>query len=63
MNDQQNGQPVEPGKLALAVEALQRNPAITDTEMAKVLGLLRPASARFWRLKAFYVVYGYYPHQ
>ena len=62
-NDRQNQQPVEPDKLTLAVSALRRNPAITDAEMARVLGLLRPVSARFWRIKAFYIIHGFYPNQ
>ena len=57
---QQEGQLVEVDRLAFAVQALRLNPAITDEEMAEVLGLC-PASAGFWRLRAFYVVNGFYP--
>jgi hypothetical protein len=38
--------------LALALHALKDNPTITDEELAPILHLKRPASARFWRLKA-----------
>jgi hypothetical protein len=39
-------------KLARSIEAMRRNPALTDEELAGILHLHRPASARFWRLKA-----------
>jgi hypothetical protein len=39
-------------KLAMALDALANNPDITDEMLAETLGLIRPASARFWRLKA-----------
>lgn len=39
-------------KLALTLELLQKNTQITDEELADFLHLKRPASARFWRLKA-----------
>jgi len=39
-------------KLQLAFEAVSNNPDITDEELAQLLGLARPASARFWKLKA-----------
>ena len=62
-NEQGNGQnerPAEKGegptpiadKLDKTVEALKENPDITDEELATLLDLKRPASARFWRLKA-----------
>jgi len=38
-------------KLDLTIEAMKDRPEITDEELAVVLGLKRPASARFWRLK------------
>jgi len=39
-------------KLNKTVDALRRDPAITDDQLAQLLDLKRPASARFWRLKA-----------
>ena len=62
-NFQQERQPDNVDKLSLAVEALRLNPAITDEEMAQVLGFRRPVSARFWRIKAFYMIHGFYPSQ
>jgi hypothetical protein len=41
-----------PDKLQMTIEALQENPAMTDEALADLLSLKRPASARFWRLKA-----------
>lgn len=43
---------LEPDKLDTAIEAVQKNPDITDEELAEILILSRPASAKFWRLKA-----------
>lgn len=48
----QQMQPGEPDKLQIVIETLQRNPDITDEELAEILHMQRPASARFWRLKA-----------
>jgi hypothetical protein len=39
-------------KLTIVRQAMQDNPAVTDEELAAILGMSRPASARFWRLKA-----------
>lgn len=39
-------------KLQMAVEALKADPKMTDESLATHLSLKRPASARFWRLKA-----------
>lgn len=39
-------------KLAMSLDALRSKPDITDAELAVILGCKRPASARFWRLKA-----------
>jgi hypothetical protein len=39
-------------KLELTVAFLQQYPAATDEQIADYLGMKRPASARFWRLKA-----------
>lgn len=39
-------------KLEITLSILRDNPAITDEELAPHLNLKRPASARFWRLKA-----------
>jgi len=47
-NEQEN----EPDKLSKTLEVLKQNPDITDEQLAKYLGLSRPASARFWRLRA-----------
>jgi hypothetical protein len=43
-------------KLKLAYDALVKDPAITDEQLAKMLGLNRAASARFWRLKAIEIL-------
>jgi len=39
-------------KLAMTLDALANNPDLTDEMLAETLGFTRPASARFWRLKA-----------
>jgi hypothetical protein len=39
-------------KLELTIKAMEENSDITDEELAVILSLTRPASARFWRLKA-----------
>lgn len=39
-------------KLQITLEYLQENPTCSDEELAEILKLKRPASARFWRLKA-----------
>lgn len=41
-----------PDKLQMALEALRTDPQISDEALARYLSLKRPASARFWRLKA-----------
>ena len=41
-----------PDKLRLTLEALKAEPEISDEALAERLALKRPASARFWRLKA-----------
>lgn len=43
-------------KLQMTIEALKSNPHITDEELARYLALKRPASARFWRLKAIEIL-------
>lgn len=43
-------------KLQMTIEALRTNPDITDEELAERLSLKRPASARFWRLKAIEIL-------
>lgn len=43
---------VKVDKLALTLELMRTNAACTDGDLAQVLGLKKPASARFWRLKA-----------
>jgi hypothetical protein len=43
-------------KLQMTIEALRRNPRMTDEELAEFLALKRPASARFWRLKAIEIL-------
>ena len=45
-----------PDKLQMTIEALKNNPHITDEELAAYLILKRPASARFWRLKAIEIL-------
>lgn len=45
-----------PDKLQMTIEALRANPRITDEELAEYLTLKRPASARFWRLKAIEIL-------
>jgi hypothetical protein len=42
----------ETDKLSITLAAMRGNASITDEELAALLGLKRPASARFWRLKA-----------
>jgi hypothetical protein len=39
-------------KLQMTIQALRTNPDMTDEGLAEYLALKRPASARFWRLKA-----------
>jgi hypothetical protein len=41
-----------PDKLQMTIEALKARPDMTDEALAEFLSLKRPASARFWRLKA-----------
>src|ERR1700730_7681280 len=45
-----------PDKLQMTIEALKANLHITDEELAECLSLKRPASARFWRLKAIEIL-------
>ncbi|MBA2678513.1 MAG: hypothetical protein H0U76_09005 [Ktedonobacteraceae bacterium] len=45
-----------PDKLQMTIEILKSNPAITDEALAHYLSLKRPASARFWRLKAIEIL-------
>jgi len=45
-----------PDKLQMTIEALRANPNITDEALADYLALKRPASARFWRLKAIEIL-------
>ncbi|HLX39480.1 MAG TPA: hypothetical protein VKR42_03070 [Ktedonobacteraceae bacterium] len=45
-----------PDKLQMTIEALKANPNITDEVLAEYLMLKRPASARFWRLKAIEIL-------
>lgn len=39
-------------KLQITIKTLKASPNTTDEELARLLSLKRPASARFWRLKA-----------
>jgi cell division protein FtsL len=41
-------------KLLVAIEAIRQDPTLLDDEarLAQILGLRRPASARFWKIKA-----------
>lgn len=50
-----NGE-ANPDKLQMTIEALRNNPNITDEMLAEYLSLKRPASARFWRLKAIEIL-------
>ncbi len=43
-------------KLQMTIEALRKNPDMTDEALAEYLALKRPASARFWRLKAIEIL-------
>ena len=45
-----------PDKLQMTIEALRANPDMTDEALADYLSLKRPASARFWRLKAIEIL-------
>ncbi|GAC1429655.1 MAG: hypothetical protein PVS3B3_12420 [Ktedonobacteraceae bacterium] len=45
-----------PDKLQMTIEALRANPNMTDEALAEFLSLKRPASARFWRLKAIEIL-------
>ncbi len=45
-----------PDKLQMTIEALRTNPDMTDEALAEYLSLKRPASARFWRLKAIEIL-------
>jgi hypothetical protein len=45
-----------PDKLQMTIEALRKNPDMTDEALAEHLSLKRPASARFWRLKAIEIL-------
>ncbi|HVB62153.1 MAG TPA: hypothetical protein VNE61_13235 [Ktedonobacteraceae bacterium] len=45
-----------PDKLQMTIEALRANPDMTDEALAEFLSLKRPASARFWRLKAIEIL-------
>jgi len=50
--------PIEgnPDKLQMTIEVLRSNPNMTDEALAEYLSLKRPASARFWRLKAIEIL-------
>ncbi len=45
-----------PDKLQMTIEMLRSNPNMTDEALAEYLSLKRPASARFWRLKAIEIL-------
>lgn len=45
-----------PDKLQMTIEALKANVDMTDEALAEHLSLKRPASARFWRLKAIEIL-------
>jgi len=45
-----------PDKLQMTIEALRAKPDMTDEALATFLALKRPASARFWRLKAIEIL-------
>lgn len=50
------GNESNPDKLQMTIEALRANPDMTDEALAEYLSLKRPASARFWRLKAIEIL-------
>lgn len=52
LNERRNEEENQLDKLAITLEALKENSEITDEELAGKLHLSRPASARFWKLKA-----------
>jgi len=62
--DKRNANPIvttvpsegSPDKLQMTIEALRSNPDMTDEALAEFLSLKRPASARFWRLKAIEIL-------
>jgi hypothetical protein len=43
-------------KLQITIEALRTRPDMSDEALAEFLSLKRPASARFWRLKAIEIL-------
>lgn len=45
-----------PDKLQMTIEILKARPDMTDEALAEFLSLKRPASARFWRLKAIEIL-------
>ncbi len=45
-----------PDKLQMTIEILKSQPQMTDEALAEYLSLKRPASARFWRLKAMEIL-------
>ncbi len=47
---------INPDKLQMTIEVLKANPNMTDEALATHLSLKRPASARFWRLKAIEIL-------
>ena len=51
-----NDKNANPDKLQMTIEALKANPNMTDEALAELLSLKRPASARFWRLKAIEIL-------
>jgi hypothetical protein len=51
-----SGNSGNPDKLQMTIETLKANPNTTDEALAELLSLKRPASARFWRLKAIEIL-------
>lgn len=51
----------QPDRLQLTIEALTDNPNVSDEELADYLSLKKPASARYWRLKALELLSSYQP--
>jgi hypothetical protein len=51
-----NHSSTSPDKLQMTIEALRIDPKMSDETLAGYLSLKRPASARFWRLKALEVL-------
>jgi len=54
--DDQKTEVSDQNKLQKTLDALRRNPKMEEVHLAELLGLLRPASARFWKIKALEIL-------